>query len=323
MKQENWSDNLIRLIEEKFAKRTQLVQALKDLLEIEREAVYRRLRNEVPFTAGEVVKISLSWNISIDKITGLRSEQIPFQMRPVDYLNPTDQDLGFLRHIIENLNALDKFPDTEFMDVCNKLPRQLLAGFSNLNRFYLFKWKYQYGCYSSEGTPIQFSEVIISEAQRKLTAEYYQAIKNVPQSNFIFDYMLFDYLANDIKYFFDIQMINAKEKKLIKKDLYDLLNYLSLVANAGCYPETQNKVNLYISRLNLDTNYSYVCTHQAKIAFVHVFDKYEIFTFDPKTVGDFKTWMQLKKSTSFPITEVDKKSRIEYFAKQRQLFDNI
>ena len=320
MKQENWSESFINEIEKKYPKRTQLVQALKDLLGIEREAVYRRLRNEVPFPASEIIAISTAWNISMDKIIGIRSEQIPFHMRPVNYLNPTQQELVFLRQIIDAINALQEYPDTEFMDVCNKLPRQLLAGYTHLNRFYLFKWKYQYG---RQDKPTPLSQTDISEEQSQLTLDYYKAIKNVPLSNFIFDYRMFDYLANDINYFFDIQMITVKEKKLIKKDLYDMLDYLAVVANNGSYPETQNRVNLYISRLNIDTNYSYVCAQQAKIAFVHVFDKYELYTFDSKTVEDIKTWLQLKKSTTFQITEVDKKSRIEYFSKQRQVIDNI
>ena len=315
-----WHDKFIEALDKKYPKRSHLVQALKDLLGIEREAVYRRLRNEVVFSTREIIEISIAWNISIDRLIGVSSGPIPFHLQPVNYIDPSEQELNFLRQIIESIYSLKDFPDVEFMDVCNKLPRQFIAGYKYLNQFYLFKWKYQQ---SNEKQTVMYSQVKTSEAKLKLTADYYQAIKNVPQSNFIFDYMLFDYLANDIRYFNAIGMITNEEKELIKNDLYNLLEYLSIVATNGCYPETQNKVNLYISRLNVDTNYSYSCTNQMKICFIHVFDKYEIHTFDPEMTENFITWMQLKKRAAFQVTEVDKISSIEYFSKQRQLIESI
>ena len=315
-----WYDGFIKALDERYSKRSKLIQALVDLLCIEREAVYRRLRKDVSFSIYEIIKISSAWNISLDKITGLNSGQIPFFMQPVNYIEPSKQELNFLREIIQSINLLKDFPDTEFMDICNRLPRQFLAGYKYLNQFYLFKWKYQY---NSEKKPFTFSQATISEEMKLLTADYYKAIKNVPQSNFIFDHSLFNYLVCDIQYFYSIQMITGEEKELIKKDLNSLLDYLFEVTTNGCYPETKNKVNLYISQLNIDTTFSYTFTDQINICYVHVFDKYEIYTYDAEMVSNFRTCMQLRKRTSTHIMEVDEKSKMEYFTKQRQLIDTL
>jgi hypothetical protein len=40
-------------------------------------------------------------------------------------------------------------------------------------------------------------------------------------------------------------------------------------------------------------------------------------------VHNFKTWMQLKKRTSMSLSEVDAKTRMGYFEKQRQLVDQL
>jgi len=313
-------DRFIDALYLRHPKKTLLVAALMDLLHIEREAVYRRLRKDVTFTIFEIAKISSTWNISLDNIIGIYSGQIPFLMRPFNYIAPSEQELKILQDIIQSINELKDYPDAEFLDICNKLPRQLIAGFDYLNQFYLFKWNYEYG---NNKEDVPFSQIIISKEKHKLTADFHKAVKNVPQTNFIFDPQLFDNLANEISYFHSIRMITDEEKELIKKDLYSLLDYLFQVATTACYPETQNKVNIYVSRLNLNTNYSYTYMNQASICFVHVFDKFEIYTFDAEMVSKFRTWLQLKKRSSIQISEVDKKSRIEFFTKQRQIVDAL
>ena len=315
-----WYDYFLDTLYKKYPKSGQLTQDLMDLLNMEREATYRRLRKQVLFSAHEIIKIASAWNISLDKITGIESGEISFQMRQMNYVDPTKEELNFLRQIIQSISIFRNFPDTEFMDICNKLPRQLVAGFESLNRFYLFKWIYQYNI---EKETIPYCDIIISEEKTKLTTEYNRAIKQVPNTNFIWDRRLFDNLINDIQYFCSIYLITKEEKELIKKDLYALLDYMLEVANNGYYPETQNKVNLYISKVNVDTNYSYVYTPEANICFVHVFEKYEIYTFNVEMVKNFMMWMQLKKRSSIQISEVDEKSRIEFFTKQRQIIDSL
>jgi len=315
-----WYDCFLEALFARFPRKSLLVRALMDLLRIEREAVYRRLRNHVSFSFHEIVKISSAWDISLDEITGNGSGKTSFLMQPIDYVNPSEQELRLLQNIVQTINYFKNFPDTEVLNICNKLPRQLLAGYAYLNQFHLFKWMYNYG---NEKKSVPFGKVDISKKKLQLTADYDQAIKNVPNTNFIFDRMIFDHLANDICYFHSIQMITDREKELIKKDLNALLDYLFEVATQGCYPETHHKVNLYISELSIDTNYSYAFTNQISICFVHVFDKYEIYTHDAKMTANLKKWMQLKKRSSIQISEVDKRSRIEFFAKQRQIVNML
>jgi hypothetical protein len=118
-------------------------------------------------------------------------------------------------------------------------------------------------------------------------------------------------------------LITEEEKEFIKKDIYALLDYLLEVANKGRFLEINNKVNLYISQINIDTNYSYLYTKSFKTCRIHVFNKYEIYSCDEEIVAQFRTWMQLKKRTSIQISEVDEKSRIEFFTRQRQLVDGL
>jgi len=315
-----WYDDFIEILHKKFPKKTQLTQSLMQILGIERESVYRRLRKEANFSSHEIIKIASEWNISLDEITGANSEQVAFHLKQINYLIPSDEEVSFLRSIIQSINLFRDFPDTEFMDINNRLPRQLIAGYEYLNKYYLFKWKYQYG---TESVCSSFSQIPVSDEKIRVTNEYYQAIKQVPNTVFIWDRMLFNYLVNDIRYFYSIYLITDKEKRLLKKDLQHLLDYMFEVADKGYYPETQNKVNLYISPLNVDTNYNYTFTPAANICFVHAFEKFEVYTYHSEMVSNLMSWMQFQKNRAIPISKVDEKSRIEYFMQQKQLVNNL
>ena len=62
---------LIEAIKEKIPANSNLANVLIDILFIGREAVYRRLRGEVPFTLTEAAIISRKLGVSLDKIVGI------------------------------------------------------------------------------------------------------------------------------------------------------------------------------------------------------------------------------------------------------------
>jgi len=315
-----WYDCFLENLSTRYPKKGQLAEELMDLLCIEREAVYRRLRKDVVFHAFEVAKIASAWNISLDEVIDIDSGKITFQMQQLDYLDPQDKEKYLIRAVIDGLLRTKDFPDTEYMEVCNRLPRPLLAGYGYLNQFYLFRWIYQY---TDNEEVVPLSQIIISEDKKALTRDYYRAIKQVPNTNFVFDYKLFDNLVRDIQYFQSIRLITDEEKDLIKKDLCALLDYLSEVASKGCYPETKSKVNLYVSQIGVDTNYSYFYSNEESLCFVHAFDKYEIYTQNSQMINSFISWMKLKKRTSVQISEVDEKSRIDFFETQQEIVKTL
>ena len=320
MDNNGWYDVFTEILYKKFPKRTQLTKALMALIEVEREAVYRRLRKEVPFSAHEIIKIASAWNISLDEITHINSEQFSFQLRTFNYLNPPEEDAIYLRKIIEATRQADKYPDAEYMCISNKLSRHLYSGFTYLNKFHLLKAVYQY---HSEKEILSFSQLTISKEKQQITDGYYKAVKHIPNVGFVWDSRIFEYLVNDVKYFHSIYMITDEEKELIKEDLHRFLDYMHEVANTGCYPETQNNVTLYISQLNINTNYSYMYMPKSSTCYIHVFDKYHMSTFNTEMVENFITWMQLRKRTSIQISVVDERSRIEFFTQQRKIVDTL
>ena len=315
----DWYDCFIEALYKKYPKKSQLAKALMDLLSIERESAYRRLRKDIIFPVHELVKIASAWDISLDKITGIDSKQVSFKVQILNYINPSDKELNDMRILVQNHDYVKNFPDMEYMEVSNQLPRVFTSGFLYLGKYHLLKWMYQY----VNEEILSFSQIAFPEKVLKLASDYHMASKNMANTNFIWDHMLFDYLVRDIRYFHSIYLITDEEKEFIKKDLHALLDYMSEVSTKGCWPETGNKVNLYISHINIDTNYSYYYSNEVKLCRVHAFAKNEIYTSDPAMVEDFRTWMQLKKRSSVQISEADEKSRVGFFMKQYELIDTL
>jgi len=319
MKEITWYDVFLKNLYEKFPKKMRLVDELMQLLSIEREATYRRLRKEVPFPIHEIVKIASEWNISLDEIVGIKSGIIHFQMQPINYLLPSKKEMTNLQKRVRVLEHIETAIDSDYMEVSNKLPRPLNIGFPILYRFKIFNWAYLY----NNERNIRFADIVIPEKIRKEFEAYLRIAKNITNTNFILDQNVFDYIVTNVQYYHSILLITDEEKEHIKKELHDLLDYMLEIANKGCYPETQKKVNIYISQLHVNTNYSYFYTKKLKVCRVHAFGKFDIASYDLRMVENFKTWMNLKKRASMQISEVNERSRIEYFTKQRKIVDSL
>ena len=316
-----WYDYFIEALYKKHPQKSHLTEALMDLLAIEREAVYRRLRNDVAFTAHEIVKIASAWDISLDEILGIHSQQIQmFKAVLLQYVNPSKQEIQAMRRMIDFLETFSAVPTAEYMEVSNVLPRSLITGYPFLARYYIFKWACQY---NNDDNILPFCRVAHSDQIRQIGLDYYRVIKQIPITNYIWDYKLFDYLVSDIQYFTSIYLITEDEKQLIKNDLLALLDYMSEVSSKGYFPETGNNINLYISQLNIDTNYNYFYSDTTKLCRIRAFVKYDFSSTNEEMTTNFRSWMNLKKRSSINISGVDEKSRIEYFMKQRQLVETL
>jgi len=317
MANSTWYEIFMEMLYKKYPKKNQLAEALMDLLCIEREAVYRRLRQDVIFPVNEIVKIATAWNISLDETIGTK---VLFRMQPMNYLDPSEADMVFVHERVSALKQLKNITNSEFLLIVNTLSRSLTAGFKYLYKFNVFKWAYHY---SNETINIPYSQIIIPEKLLKEIDVFYKRMRYVTNTSYILDSKIFEYTVQEIQFFHSIFLITDEDKELIKQDLYALLDYLLEIANTGYFPETKNKVQMYISMLNINTNYSYFYDGINEACRVHSFNMYDNITYNQQMIENFKVWMQKKKRTSIQISETDEKSRIEFFMKQRKLIDSL
>ena len=105
--------DLIEALKEKLPPKTNLANLLMDTLYIGREAIYRRLRGEVPFTLEEAALISRKLGVSLDKIVGVSfSANAVFDLNMVDHDDPFNAYFTILSRYVKIFRAFQDDPTT-------------------------------------------------------------------------------------------------------------------------------------------------------------------------------------------------------------------
>ena len=140
----NPNANLIEAMKEKLPLKGQLADMLMDTLYIGKEAAYRRLRGEVPFTLQESALISRKLGISLDKIIGLSfKSNAMFNINIVDYDDPFESYYNILEKYVSLINTMPDDPNSVMGTSANIIPQTLYLKHELLAKFRLFKWMYQ------------------------------------------------------------------------------------------------------------------------------------------------------------------------------------
>lgn len=321
MKEVTLYDGFLAELRKRIPRGAKLTNTLVDMLYIEREAVYRRLRGEVPFTFLEVMTVSRELGISLDNLTRTNTTKSrPFQLKLVEYGNPADADYKMMREYIDTLLMAKDDPDWEAGHSTNILPRAFCYYYTNLSRFYLFKWQYQY---SNTAVHRPFRDTVITPELASIQQEYLQVTRELKTCYYIFDHLVFHYLVTDIRFFASLNLIEPDEVRALKEELTRLLSQMERFAARGRYDDTGNEMLIYLSNINLDTNYCYLGGRTFHLSMLKAFTLNMITSRDIYTYERLRSWLQSLKRTSTLITVTGEKQRVLFFDDQRRLLDTL
>jgi hypothetical protein len=321
MKNNLWYDVFVESLREKFPKKSTLIVELMNLLSLEREAVYRRLRKDVLFSFHEIATIAYAWNMSLDDIVHCAPGGDPaFKLKMLRCVEPTAKDLQIMQGFINTMALLADDPKAEYIEVCNVLPLVLLIKFPDIIKFYTLAWKYRY---RGENNVDSLSQTKLSAKMMDLEEEHFRRLTNIPNTYFIWDAHIIHYLISDINYYASIYRITPEETKLLKKELHGFVNYMEDLSQKGSFPETNNKIHLYILNTNVDTGYACYYSQKLKASKIRTFIMNTTVSQDERLFNDQWNWLHLKKRASVQISGTDEKRRIDFFRQQRELVDTL
>ncbi|MDL2289917.1 hypothetical protein LJB95_00745 [Paludibacteraceae bacterium OttesenSCG-928-F17] len=312
-------NSLVETIKTKIPGRGKITTFLVDLLCIEKEAVYRRLRGEVPFTFSEIVEIAKELDISLDNLVQTSAPKSrPFQMKIIDFINPTERDFFMIENYARILDDAKKDPDSECGYASNMIPINLCLCYLNLYKFHLLKWMYQLG----DSECITYGQITPSERLMDINQKSAASSRLIGKTYFIWDKNTLPALINDILYFYDIRLIARDEIDLIKNDLFLFLNDLEKMAILGKY-ETGKRIEIYVSNLNFETTYNYVQAGNHQITNIRSFTLNDTISTDRTVFEKVKKWMDSLVRTSILISGSNEVQRIQFFEKQREILSRL
>lgn len=319
MKPDSLNEKLINAIKEKVPQRAVLTNRLTDILGIEKEAIYRRLRGEVAFSFAEVAIIKNHLGISLDELIGSVNNKVkPFHLRLADLIHPTKDDYELAEYMTNYSNSMESFANTEYGAAMNMIPITLSVKYKHIFHFYVYKWWYQ-NCTSQTK---RFSEVVPDPGIVERLKEFPRISGLAERIVYIWEESIFQNVVKDVSYFNAINLISNEEKEAIKDELFELLDELEQLAVRG-KNDAGNKVYIYVSNISFETSYSYVQTPNFCLTMIMTFTLNMVGSIEKDTFERIKQFMQSLKRTSTLISESGEMYRIQFFEKQRDIVSKL
>lgn len=306
---------LVNAVKEKLPSKDNLANALMDILYIGKEAIYRRLRGEVPFTLTEAAVISRKMGISLDKMIGVSfRDNAVFDMNIVSSDKPFEAYYSILEKQVDLFRSVKEDETSEIGTSSNIIPQTLSLKYNMLSKFRLFKWMYQ-----NENIKCKhFEEMEIPQKMVEKQKEYSDLVSHIHSVDYIWDNMIFSHLVNDIQYFCSIHLITDEDKDMLKEELFLLIDEMEELSARG-KSKAGNDVKIYISNINFEATYSYLDTSSTQLSLIRIYSINSITTQDQEMFRGLKEWIQSLKKFSTLISESGEMQRIQFFKQQREI----
>lgn len=311
---------LIEAMREKVPEGINLAGLLMNTLYIGKEAVYRRLRSEVPFTLAEAATISRKLGVSLDKLLGsVYKESALCSLNLASREDPGQTYCSILENYVKIFRGVREVSDGELSISSNTVPQTFYLKYDALSRFRLFKWMYQHG---NVDLAMSFDELELPEKLPQRRKEFVDAAKQVPMSCHILDKMVFRHWVDDIRYFAGIRLLGDEGVQLLKEELFELLDEMESVAGAGRFANG-SKVQLFISNIDFEATYGYIEAGALRVALIQLYSIDSITSKDPELFGNFKAWILSLRKFSTLISESGDMQRALFFKRQREIVGEL
>ena len=307
-------------MQKKISHKATLANTITELLDIDKDAVYRRLRGKVDFSFTEMAMIARNLGISLDLIAGIENEQSkPARMNISRQVNPTEIDYEMFEGHVNLLKAIKDDPDTKIIECGTMFPHYLYQDYEYITRFYLFMWNRA----SRHGPGLPYHDITIPERLRLLQTETCAYARHIKSTQYVWDHKIFQHFVNNIKYAARIGLVKNENVALLKNDLMAFLENIEKMAIKGKHEETGQEVSIFIFDANCDTNYSCLKTKNIQLVLFRAFILNAIVSFEKDVFDETCAWISSLQRMSTLISVTGERARAIYFDTQRKMIDTL
>lgn len=305
----------LQLISNHLPEDIKLVDFISDLIHVGKEASYRRIRCEVEFSLSEVATIAKRLNINLNSLIisegGLKKV---FNLRLLEDNTPIQQ---YVKRRNGDLFLLEGFCKGKcyMYSVSCSIPDELCYDFEYLEKFKLLKLQYE----ANEKQSTSLESTVIPQSIRDVQERFTERLSSI-NLTYVLDPHLFQPIVGDILFFYKLNLINDKEKKELKEDLFRVLNTIDETANTGRFKKKE--ISVYVSHISIPVTHTFIKDDGLEASIVELNQPNSLLSFDGKMCETHaKRIHQIKKYSSL-ITlsgEINKAS----FIKQQVEYINL
>jgi hypothetical protein len=311
---------LLEAIKQAIPADTNLIKVIEAALKIGKEAVYRRMRGDVPFTYDEVVAMALKFGMSLDRFLEIQyQESVIYDLNQISPSKPMEDYYNVLSVEAEMFEEFNRKTDAKIYMAYNMLPFTFFYTLENLWKFDIYQLLHQV---EQEKRIETFSQLTLPHPLLNKRDELFESYQNVPWSCYILDRKIFVSMLKEIKYLCKLGMVSREDVDRFKEEFHQLLDTIEVTAATGKF-FGRNPMTLYLA--NVDLEGSYCCYECPELNFTHL-RIYRLGMLNSSTPDIFAAqWGYIESLRRFStlITKSGEMERNIFLQEQRALVEEL
>ena len=313
------TDKLTEMLRERLPAGETLAGTLAEVLCIGREAVYRRLRGEVPFSFDEMAAAARHLGLSLDQIAGNACSDDGFNVKLLSSPDPLQNYGDISARYLKLFAYLAGDPTGTVSTASNTIPFTFYAPYEYLSRFRLARWMFQNEQLDKSG---ELSAIPVPQTLMDLQGQLSDTIRRVARTSFIWDGSIFRSFVEEVRYFRGLGVISEEDVEKIRAELHRVLDDAEEFCIKGAFPNG-NKVDIYLSNLFFGATYSYAEKEGFQTSLFRVYSVNFMDSQHPRICRMQKEWIRSLKRHSTLISQSGEMQRIAFFTQQRREVDTL
>lgn len=312
-------EKLVEMLRERLPAGENLAGMITEILCIGREAVYRRLRGEVPFSFTEMAAVSRHLGLSLDQIAGNAYSNDGFDVKLLSSEDPFRNYGEIAARYLKFFTYLTGTPCSEVSTAANTVPFNFYGPYDHLSRFRLARWMFQN---EQLDTPGDLSAIEVPQELVRLQNQLVAALRGAASSTYIWDSNVFRSFVEEVRYFNRLGLISGTDAEKIRGELHRVLDDAEDFCVKGAFPNG-NKMEVYLSNISFEAAYSYMEKPGFQASLFRVYSINFMETQNARICRIQKDWIRSLKRHSTLISESGEMQRIAFFARQREYVDTL
>ncbi len=323
--QENLQQELLERILVSFPKKVEAVEALCKLLNVSKDAVYRRMRGDTLLTPAEIALLAKHFRISLDDLILSGSDSVYFSLSA--FTTPVESVEDYLLELHRNLSRLDHLPEVKVFFTSPEIPLFYFFLFPELATFKLYIWgrtAWDFDYLKQQA----FALHLIPPHALKLSQEILNLYFRLDTTE-LWSVNIFDNTLNQIEHHFNNGAIADAEQALaLCLRLDELASHLCLMAENGRKfkpkhpPELGSPFRLLHNDTLFTNNTIFVDAPTMRMVFSAFGDPNYLISSDPRICRFTSNWFQKLIGKSTPISTHAENLRSGFFHQVRRKIEH-